>query len=45
MVFRNVLVGKEGMSVVKLSDVGLSRPLLASEYYRKTSKGKVGTTV
>ena len=36
-----MLVGAGGLSVVKLSDVGLSRPLMASEYYRKTTKGKV----
>ena len=37
---RNVLVGASGIDVVKLSDVGLSRPLKSSEYYRRTSKGK-----
>ena len=38
---RNVLVSAVGLEVVKLSDVGLSRPLMQSEYYKKTSKDKV----
>ena len=39
--FRNVLVSTQGLSCVKLSDVGLSRVLAESEYYRKTSNMKV----
>ena len=38
---RNVLVGSVGLGVVKLSDVGLSRALAASDYYRKTSAMRV----
>ena len=38
---RNVLVGADGLSTVKLSDVGLSRTLASSDYYRKTSNMKV----
>ena len=38
---RNVLVGDSGLDAVKLSDVGLSRPLVEAQYYRKTTKGKV----
>jgi proto-oncogene tyrosine-protein kinase Ret len=38
---RNVLVGVDGLSTVKLSDVGLSRTLASSDYYRKTSNMKV----
>ena len=38
---RNVLVSQAGIETVKLSDVGLSRPLEAAQYYRKTTKGKV----
>ena len=38
---RNVLVGHTGLDCVKLSDVGLSRPLLQSNYYRETTQGKV----
>jgi serine/threonine protein kinase len=36
-----VLVGSTGLECVKLSDVGLSRTLKESDYYRKTTKGKV----
>jgi serine/threonine protein kinase len=36
-----VLVGAAGLSVVKLSDVGLSRTLASSDYYRKTSNNLV----
>jgi serine/threonine protein kinase len=36
-----VLVGAAGLSVVKLSDVGLSRTLASSDYYRKTSNNPV----
>ena len=36
-----MLVGSSGLDCVKLSDVGMSRALKESEYYRKTSKGKV----
>ena len=38
---RNILVSLEGLSVVKLSDLGLSRTLASSPYYRKTSDDKV----
>jgi serine/threonine protein kinase len=38
--FSNVLVSKEGLSKVKLSDVGLSRTLAGSDYYRKASNMK-----
>lgn len=38
---RNVLVSAHGLNCVKLSDVGLSRPLATSEYYRKTTNMKV----
>ena len=38
---RNILVGARGLSSVKLSDVGLSRVLAASDYYRKVSSNKV----
>ena len=38
---RNVLVGSRGLSSVKLSDVGLSRPLMAADYYRKRPGGKI----
>ena len=34
-------MSEAGLSKVKLSDVGLSRPLLNAQYYRKTTKGKV----
>ena len=37
----NVLVGGAGLDEVKLSDVGLSRTLASSDYYRKTSNNKV----
>ncbi len=36
----NVLVGTD-LSSVKLSDVGLSRTLMTSDYYRKVTKSKV----
>ncbi len=36
---RNILVGAD-LSVVKLSDVGLSRTLAGSDYYRKSSAMK-----
>jgi proto-oncogene tyrosine-protein kinase ROS len=36
-----VLVGSSGLETVKLSDVGLSRTLATSDYYRKTSSAKV----
>ena len=39
--FRNVLVSDKGLSKVKLADVGLSRLLSKSDYYRKSSKSKV----
>jgi serine/threonine protein kinase len=38
---RNVLVSDKGLSKVKLADVGLSRLLSKSDYYRKSSKSKV----
>ena len=38
---RNVLVGSEGLKAVKLSDLGLSRTLMDSPYYHKTSNDKV----
>ena len=38
---RNALVGADGLSCVKLSDVGMSRALADSPYYRKTSSAKV----
>jgi serine/threonine protein kinase len=38
---RNILVGANGLETVKLSDVGLSRTLASSDYYRKTSNNKV----
>jgi serine/threonine protein kinase len=38
---RNVLVGSSGLETVKLSDVGLSRTLATSDYYRKKSDNKV----
>jgi fibroblast growth factor receptor 2/cadherin 2 type 1 (N-cadherin) len=41
MTSRNVLVGSEGLNKVKLSDVGLSRTLTSSDYYRKVSSNKV----
>ena len=41
VVGRNVLVGNDGLSTVKLSDVGLSRTLAGSDYYRKVSNTKV----
>ena len=34
-------MGGEGLSTVKLSDVGLSRTLASSDYYRKVSSGLV----
>ena len=39
--YRNVLVGKNGLETVKLSDVGLSRTMTSSDYYRKKSNMKV----
>ena len=41
MLLRNALVGASGLDSVKLSDVGLSRTLASSDYYRKTSAMKV----
>ena len=41
LICSNVLVGSAGLECVKLSDVGLSRQLKESDYYRKTTKGKV----
>ena len=38
---RNVLVGADALRCVKLSDVGLSRVLTTSDYYRKTSSSPV----
>ena len=38
---RNILVGVDGLQTVKLSDVGLSRPLNAAQYYRRSTNGKV----
>ena len=38
---RNVLVSDGGHACVKLSDLGLSRTLSTSAYYRKTSNDKV----
>ncbi len=38
---RNVLVKDPRMEVVKLSDVGLSRALSTSDYYRKSSQTRV----
>ena len=38
---RNVLVGFEGLRVVKLNDFGLSRTLSSSDYYRKVSSDKI----
>eukprot|EP00042_Codosiga_hollandica_P055009 m.758146 g.758146 ORF g.758146 m.758146 type:complete len:187 (+) comp59033_c0_seq3:4323-4883(+) len=38
---RNVLVSDKGLDCVKLSDVGLSRTLAASPYYKKKSRDKV----
>ena len=35
---RNVLVGFQGLSVVKLNDLGLSRSLSTSAYYKKTGR-------
>ena len=38
---RNVLVSAIGLSLVKLSDLGLARTLEASGYYKKASSDKV----
>eukprot|EP00042_Codosiga_hollandica_P040996 m.361510 g.361510 ORF g.361510 m.361510 type:complete len:370 (+) comp56006_c1_seq1:1-1110(+) len=38
---RNVLVSEKGLESVKLSDVGLSRTLIDSPYYRMASRGAV----
>lgn len=38
---RNVLVSAAGLALVKLSDVGLSRTLTGSDYYRKQSNMRV----
>ena len=36
-----MLVSAEGLRLVKLSDVGMSRTLANSPYYKKQSKGKI----
>ena len=37
----NVLVGGEGHRLVKVADLGMSRTLTTSDYYRKSSNDKV----